>query len=291
MKMLLLGANGQLGSDVLREQEQHFGGVAIDALWRKDLDVTNLDAIAAVLAGREFDILINCTSYTRVDDAETHASEAVCVNSQAPARMASVCRAKGARFVHISTDYVFDGRISRPYVETDSPAPLNVYGASKFLGENLVLREHAEDSLIVRVASLFGVAGASGKGGNFVETMLRIAREKGEVRVVNDVCMSPTGTSDAARVILSLIRSHAPSGIYHVVNSGEASWYEFAQEIIRRAGIPARVVPISSKEFPAAARRAPYTVLNNQKAQGIAGRIPCWQDALTRYLRSKGHMA
>jgi dTDP-4-dehydrorhamnose reductase len=289
MKVLLLGANGQLGYDLLREQEQHFNDIEISALHRNDLDVAKLDDIAAVIARREFAILINCTSYTRVDDAEAHASEAVRINAQAPVRMAAACREKGARFVHVSTDYVFDGQAHRPYVETDSPAPLNVYGASKFLGETLVRREYAEGSLIARTASLFGVAGASGKGGNFVETMLRIAKEKGEVRVVNDVVMSPTGTADAGRAILSLMRSQAAPGVYHVVNSGEASWFEFAQEIIRLAGIPARVVPIASKEFPAAAVRPSYSVLNNDKAQAIAGRIPCWQDALARYMKSKGH--
>lgn len=291
MKILLIGANGQLGSDLVREQEQYLSGAEISTLRRADLDVTSFEAMTAVLDRSEFDILINCTSYTRVDDAEAHASEAVRVNAQAPVRMASACRAKGVRFVHVSTDYVFDGQISRPYVEADSPAPLNVYGASKFLGETLVRHEYAQGSLIMRVASLFGAAGASGKGGNFVETILRIAKEKGEVRVVTDAHMSPTGTLDAARVILSLIRSGAAPGMYHVVNSGEATWYEFAQEIIRRAGLPARVIPITSKEFAAAAVRPCYSVLNNQKAQAITGRIPSWEDALARYLKSKGHMA
>jgi dTDP-4-dehydrorhamnose reductase len=291
MRVLLLGANGQLGSDIVRAQKAHFGGFEIIPIYRKELDVTEPAGIKKVLAGYQFDALINCTSYHKTDEVEKHASEAVAVNAHAPLHMAVACKAKGAIFVHISTDYVFDGGNSKPYSETDAAAPLNVYGASKFLGENLVRREWAEKTLIARVASLFGVAGASGKGGNFVETMLRIAKEKGEVRVVNDTRMSPTSTADAARVILSLLEKHAAPGLYHVVNSGEATWFEFAREIIRRAGLAAQVVPITSSEFQTAAVRPSYSVLDNRKAGSLVGQIPEWEDALDRYLRHKGHVS
>jgi dTDP-4-dehydrorhamnose reductase len=290
MKVLLLGANGQLGSDILRAQQAHFSSLSITPLYRRDLDVTEPAAIKKVLAAHEFDALINCTSYHKTDEVEKHASEAVAVNAHAPQHIALACKAKGALFVHISTDYVFSGRNSKPYSESDPPAPLNVYGASKFLGENLVQREWAEKSLVARVASLFGVAGASGKGGNFVETMLRIAKEKGEVRVVNDVRMSPTSTADAARVILSLLEKHSAPGVYHVVNSGEATWFEFAREIVRRAGLTAQAVPITSSEFQTAAIRPSYSVLDNRKAGSLVGGIPDWQDALDRYLKEKGHL-
>jgi dTDP-4-dehydrorhamnose reductase len=289
MKVLLLGANGQLGSDIVRAQEAHFASLEIIPLYRKDLDVTDPAGIKKVLASHQFDVLLNCTSYHKTDEVEKHASEAVAVNAHAPQHMALACKAKSALFVHISTDYVFGGGSSGPYAETDAPAPLNVYGASKFLGENLVRREWAEKSLIARVASLFGVAGASGKGGNFVETMLRIAKEKGEVRVVNDTRMSPTSTADAARVILSLVEKRAAPGFYHVVNSGQATWFEFAREIIRRAGLAAQVVPITSSEFQTAAVRPSYSVLDNRKAGSIVGPIPQWEDALDRYLKEKGH--
>ncbi|HTV55051.1 MAG TPA: dTDP-4-dehydrorhamnose reductase [Terriglobia bacterium] len=290
MRVLLFGANGQLGSDILRAREAHFGSLEIIPLYRKDVDVTEPAGIKKVLAAHAFDALINCTSYHKTDEVEKHASEAVAVNAHAPQHMAVACKAQGALFLHISTDYVFNGGSSTPYAESDSPAPVNVYGASKFLGENLVQREWAQKSLIARVASLFGVAGASGKGGNFVETMLRIAKEKGEVRVVNDIRMSPTSTADAARVILTLLEKHAAPGVYHVVNSGEATWFEFAREIIRRAGLAAQVVPITSNEFQTAAIRPSYSVLNNRKAASLAGPIPDWQDALDRYLKQKGHL-
>ncbi len=290
MRVLLLGANGQLGSDILRVERSRLDELEVFPLYRRDLDVASLDDIPKVLASREFDALINCTSYHKTDEAENHATEAFAINAHAPQRMAAVCKARGAMFVHLSTDYVFDGRSRKPYVETDAPSPVNVYGASKLLGENLVLREYAEGSLIARVASLFGVAGSSGKGGNFVETMLRLAREKGEVRVVNDLRMSPTSTMDVARALLSLIHQRAAPGIYHIVNSGDATWFEFAQEIIHQAGIAARVVPITSQEYPALAARPAYSVLNNQKVAKLIGLIPHWREALSRYLVEKGHI-
>ncbi len=290
MRVLLLGANGQLGSDILRVERSRLDELEVFPLYRRDLDVASLDDIPKVLASREFDALINCTSYHKTDEAENHATEAFAINAHAPQRMAAVCKARGAMFVHLSTDYVFDGRSRKPYVETDAPSPVNVYGASKLLGENLVLREYAEGSLIARVASLFGVAGSSGKGGNFVETMLRLAREKGEVRVVNDLRMSPTSTMDVARALLSLIHQRAAPGIYHIVNSGDATWFEFAQEIIHQAGIAARVVPITSQEYPALAARPAYSVLNNQKVAKLIGLIPHWREALNRYLVEKGHI-
>lgn len=290
MRVLLLGANGQLGSDILRVERSRLDELEVFPLYRRDLDVASLDDIPKVLASREFDALINCTSYHKTDEAENHATEAFAINAHAPQRMAAVCKARGAMFVHFSTDYVFDGRSRKPYVETDAPSPVNVYGASKLLGENLVLREYAEGSLIARVASLFGVAGSSGKGGNFVETMLRLAREKGEVRVVNDLRMSPTSTMDVARALLSLIHQRAAPGIYHIVNSGDATWFEFAQEIIHQAGIAARVVPITSQEYPALAARPAYSVLNNQKVAKLIGLIPHWREALSRYLVEKGHI-
>ncbi len=290
MRILVLGAGGQLGSEFFRLPSSETAGMEIVPAGRQQLDVSNLQAIEPFLAGIRFDVLINCTCYNRVDDAESHVSEAFTLNAQAPRRMASACKQQGARLVHVSTDYVFDGCQSRPYLETDAPSPLNVYGASKLLGENWVRHEYAEGSLIPRVASLFGVAGASGKGGNFIETILRAARETGEVRVVQDITMSPTSATDAARVILALVRAGAAPGIYHVVNSGEPTWFQFAREIVQQVGLPASVLPITAREFPGKAIRPRYSALNHQKAQRLSGPIPSWQDALLRYLRAKGYV-
>jgi dTDP-4-dehydrorhamnose reductase len=290
MIVAVLGANGQLGSDILRAAAAAEHGVETRALCRNDLDVCDLGAIPRALAKEKFDVLINCTGYHKTDEVEAHATEAFRINTHAVGALARACKARRAWFVQISTDYVFDGEGQRSYVEEDDARPLNVYGASKLLGEKLAQREHEDGTIIVRVASLFGVAGSSGKGGNFVETMLKKGKESGEVRVVNDIAMSPTSTADAARVILDLLRKNAASGVYHVVNSGAATWFEFARQIIEEAGVEARVTPVTSGEYPTAAVRPAYTVLDNAKASRIAGEIRDWKHALREYLIEKGHM-
>lgn len=290
MRVLILGANGQLGSDLVRAAGDYAARFEIVPLYRKDLDVSQLDSIPAVLSQYAFDVLVNCTGYHKTDEVDQHASEAFLINAQATRRLAQACRARRARLVHISTDYVFDGKASRPYAETDPPSPLNVYGASKLVGENLALAEYASGTVIMRVASLFGIVGASGKGGNFVETILRVAREKGVVRVVNDITMSPTATADIARIILSMIEKAVPAGIYHAVNSGQATWFEFALQIVHQAGIAAQVIPISSAEYPTVAVRPAYSVLDNRKVASQVGDIPSWQEALERYLKCKGYI-
>jgi dTDP-4-dehydrorhamnose reductase len=289
MIVAVLGANGQLGSDIVRAAGATNGSCVAFALTRMDLDVCDFGAISSVLSKHKFDVLVNCTSYHKTDEVETHATEAFRINAHAVALMARACKSVGARFVHISTDYVFDGAKDRPYRETDPANPLNVYGASKLLGEQLAKREHGEDTLIARVASLFGVAGSSGKGGNFIETILKKAKETGEVRVVNDVIMSPTSTADVARTLLTLLAERAPAGTYHIVNSGQATWYEFARQAIELAGIPATVVATTQSQMPSIAARPSYSALDNTKACEIAGSLPSWQSALEKYLQEKGH--
>ncbi len=290
MKLLLLGCNGQLGSDLLRAHEADARGIEIEKLSRADLDVTELDAIAPVLAGRDFDVLINCTSYHKTDEVESNAQKAVAINAQAVKRIAQACAAKNAKLLHVSTDYVFDGTAQRPYTESDPIGPLNVYGATKAMGEALA-RTSCPDTVIFRVASLFGVAGASGKGGNFVETMIRFGKEKGALRVVADQVMSPTSTADLAKVMLDAIAKDVKPGVYHVVNSGQASWHEFAQRIIERAGVKATVEPIPTSAYPTPAQRPAFSVLDNTKIQKLVSPIPHWTDALDRYLQAKGHAA
>jgi len=167
--------------------------------------------------------------------------------------------------------------------------PVNVYGASKAMGESLAMFESGQ-VYVLRVASLFGAAGASGKGGNFVETMLRLARDKGEVRVVDDMVMSPTSTADVADMILRLIDRDASPGIYHAVNSGHASWYEFARTILGSAGSDAKAIAIGSGQFPTMARRPAYSALSNKKIHAVIGPVPDWRDALRRYLIQKGNL-
>ncbi len=289
MKILLLGANGQLGSDIVRANLAAPQTFEITAWRRPDLDVTDKEALRTKLLQQSFDVLINCTSYHNTEQAESNAALAFTVNTQAVKEMALVCKEKGARFVHISTDYVFShSPEQRPLKETDCPAPLNVYGASKLMGEALAQAVY-DDVIIFRVASLFGIAGASGKGGNFVETMIRLGREKGELRVIADQIMSPTATADIAKMLLKALNEKVPSGTYHAVNTGYTSWYEFAKRIIAEAKVNATVKPISASEYPSAAMRPSYSALDNSKLSQVIGRIPSWEEALQIYLQEKGH--
>src|SRR4051794_18638322 len=194
LRILLLGPGGQLGSDV-RAAAAKDDGIEIVPIDRAALDLARPTDILGRLQGHRFDALVNCTAYNRTDDAEDQADLAFAINAHAVRELARACAAADADFVHVSTDYVFSGEgRSIPYTETDCSGPLNVYGASKRLGETLALAEWPERTRVLRVASLFGVAGSSGKGGNFVETMLRLARETGRLRIVDDMRMSPTAT-------------------------------------------------------------------------------------------------
>lgn len=291
LRAVLLGPNGQLGYDIRAAHAKARSPFKLLSLGRDQLDVSKIENIPRVLSEIEFDVLINCTSYHKTDEVEDNAALAITINCRAVEAMAGVCAMRGARFIHVSTDYVFGGDSvrNRPFTEDDLTAPINVYGATKVLGEKLAQQAH-QDTVILRVASLFGVAGASGKGGNFVETMIRLARERGTLKVVNDQIMSPTATEDIAAAVLKLIADGAPVGTYHVVNSGAASWYDFACEIVRMTGIDAEITPCRSKDFPTRAARPRYSVLNNAKTKKSLLAMPVWQDALKRYLIVKGHL-
>ncbi len=287
-RIALFGANGQLGQDLSAIAASR--GLTLIALQRPQFDATDLAGLDAALADLDFDVAINSVAVTRVDDCEKNPAPAVAINADFAQALARTCARRKARLVQVSTDYVFGGQASRePLDEAAAPAPINVYGETKLLGETLA-RQESDDVIVARVASLFGVAGASGKGGNFVETMIKFGRERGALKVVSDQVMSPTSSWDAAEAILDLIRVQADAGVYHVVNSGAASWHDFASAIINRAGVAATVSPIPTVEFPTPARRPPYSVLANAKVEKALGRsMPAWQDALDRYLTAKGH--
>jgi dTDP-4-dehydrorhamnose reductase len=285
-RIALFGANGQLGSDIAKQAAER--GLDLAAVTRAQVDAADP---SAGLDDLPFDVAINCVAVTRVDDCEKDPAPAVAINAHFAGRLAKACAAKGARLIQVSTDYVYGGQPQRePLSEEIGRAPVNVYGATKALGEDLARLEH-DDVIVARVASLFGVAGASGKGGNFVETMLRLGQERGRLTVVDDQIMSPTASWDAGEAILDLIAAEAPAGDYHVVNSGVASWREFAARIIERAGIAAEVAPIPTSDFPTPARRPPYSALSNAKLAAAIGRpMAPWTDALDRYLRAKGRL-
>ncbi|MFN4295153.1 MAG: dTDP-4-dehydrorhamnose reductase [Thermoflexales bacterium] len=297
MKILLIGANGQLGRDLMAALAHHdVLGTARGTITANDsethrlspiaLDVCDAVEVRATIAGFSPDIVINCAAYHRVDDIESDASQALAVNALAAQRLALTCRELDAALLHVSTDYVFDGAKRAPYVETDPPNPLSAYGTSKLAGE-LLIRAAWRKHYIVRTCGLYGLAGASGKGGNFVNTMLRLAQEGKPIRVVNDQTCTPTFTKDLAQQIARLIETEA-YGVYHITNAGACTWYEFACEAFRLAGLRPDARPITSAEFNAPARRPPYSVLENAalRALGI-DQMRHWREALAEYVSLK----
>ena len=287
-RVVLLGPHGQLGYDVCLEHARLGEPFDLVCLPRETLDLAAPGAIDRVLGGLQFDALVNCAAYTGVDRAEDDATGAFAVNARAVQALARVCAARRARFLHISTDYVFGGDAMRqePLREDDETAPLNVYGASKAMGETRATLESG-DVVILRTASLFGVAGTGGSGDNVVETMIRTVRGTGRLRAVSDQTMSPTASADVARVVVRMVKDGCAPGIYHVVNAGSATWFEFACEVVRRAGVAADVEPCAAEDYPARAPRPRFSVLDNAKISAAFGAMPAWRDALERYLRAR----
>ncbi len=247
------------------------------------LDICNPQDVRAVLDGFQPQLVINCAAFHRVDEIERDCTTAFEVNAVAVHQLAQECRERDIPLLHVSTDYVFDGAKRTPYVETDCPRPLSAYGASKLAGEHL-LRATWHKHYIVRTCGLYGLSGASGKGGNFVNTMLKLAQEGKPIRVVDDQVCTPTSTADLAAQIVELIQTQA-FGTYHITNDGECTWFEFALEIFRLANMHADVRPISSAEYGAPARRPPYSVLHNAALQALGiDNMRHWRAALADYI-------
>ena len=281
MKVAVIGSTGQLGTDLVKAFR---GGHEVIALTHRDIEVENPDS-CRVLEEHEPDAVVNTAAFHRTEDCELYPERAFLVNAVGAKNVAEVCSRIGAVCVYISTDYVFDGCKGAPYDEEDVPNPINAYGVSKLAGE-LFTRNYCEHSYVVRLASLFGVAGASGKGGNFVETVIGKARRGEELRVVDDVVMSPTYTRDAASAIRSLLESGAEYGVYHATNDGYCSWFEFTKAIFEILGVSASIKPISSSDFASRARRPRFSALTSVKGVKLRG----WRDALKEYLKEKGHL-
>ena len=289
MKVLITGADGQLGADLCKALTKH----ELVTLTIGDGDIADLDFISGQALRHWPDVIINTASFVRVDDCEDQRELAFRVNSLGAKNAALAAQEIHARLVHISTDYIFGGEAvprTTPYLEADGPSPCNAYGASKQEGDSYV-RALCGNHVIVRSSALFGVAGALGKGGNFVETIIKLAKERPELRVVNDQVFSPTYTRDLADKIGQIIETDF-NGIVHVTNNGICSWYEFAAEILRQAGLKTPVLPITSAQFPQKAKRPGYSVLGHGVLQKLGmDDLRPWQEALEDYLRYKGHIA
>jgi len=287
MRLLVTGSNGQLGTDLCKV----FRGRDLIPLTHIDLDVTDSKSVNEILDDYRPDVVVNTAAYVRVDDCEVNQDLAFRVNAHGARNIALAAEKIEAKLIHISTDYVFGGEGPRtfPYTELVVPVPLNVYGNSKLAGERHV-RRLCSKHIIVRTSGLFGTAGSSGKGGNFIETILRIGKERGELNVVNDQVFSPSYTMDVAEKIAELIETDN-YGIFHITNSGECSWFAFAQEILRLSNVKARLNPVTSVQYQQKAKRPAYSVLRHLHLArlGMDDMRP-WENAITDYLRKKGHL-
>jgi dTDP-4-dehydrorhamnose reductase len=288
LKIVVIGSNGQLGNDLRRVIKSR----DLVALTHKDIEVSQIDSVKQVLSDVKPSVVINTAAFVRVDDCEDDPDICYRINTLGARNVAVITQKLQAKLVFVSTDYVFGGDSNRktPYTEFDAPAPLNILGRSKLAAEELV-QHLCSCYFIVRVSGLFGIAGSSGKGGNFIETMLKLAKERDELRVVNDQVFSPTYTKDLARKIAQLMTTDY-YGIFHITNKGSCSWYEFTTEILKLAGIKTPVVPITSDQYPQKARRPRYSVLDNYHLRllGMDDMRP-WQEALKDYLVARGHIA
>ncbi len=287
MRIALIGSNGQLGSDLLPRLQTT--GHDVVPLRHADIEITDAANVFAVLGSVQPDLILNTAAYNLVDKAEDEPDVAMSVNASGPQNLARLCATEKWRLMHISTDYVFGeaaGPTSRPWTELDVAIPTGRYGLSKWTGEQFVQKE-CPRSFVVRTCGLYGLAALRDGGkGNFVETMLRLGRERQQLRVVDDQRCTPTSTADLADALVKLIATDA-FGLYHATNSDSMTWCEFAREIFRLAKLDVEVIPISTVEFGAKAKRPAYSVLDCSKlAPVIDGPLPDWHDALARYLAS-----
>lgn len=283
MKILLIGAGGQLGRDLsAAAASPHQLLPATHA----QLDIRDPSAVDRYMAGARPDAVISTAAFHHVETCERQPKEAFATNAFGVLNLARACQRHGAILMHFSTDYVFDGQQRTPYLEGDRPRPLNAYGMSKLAGEYL-LAANCPRHFILRTTGLYGLAGSAGKGGNFVETMLKKAAAGEPIRVVRDQVLTPTSTADLAAKSLELLAT-GRFGLYHVTSEGQCSWFEFAAKIFALSGLHPNLTPVDSAAFPSTVRRPEFSVLAKEslRAAGLAP-MPAWQDALARYLRSR----
>ena len=286
MRILLIGAAGQLAQDLLPVLKK--GGHEVIPATHEQLEICSLDAVRDAVASAHPQCIINTAAFHRVDDCEDQAERAFAVNVMGVRNLAQAAEQVGAALVHLSTDYVFGGEKRIPYVETDLPQPLSIYAMSKLAGE-FAARRYCSRHFVIRTCGLYGMGGSRSKGGNFVETMLKLAAQKKTIRVVADQSVTPTSTAELAERVLPLMGSEK-YGLYHMTNTGQCSWYEFAAEVFRLANITADLQPTDSQSFGARARRPAYSVLDNcrLRAVGVEEFRP-WQEALGDYMRERKH--
>lgn len=277
MRVLVTGVKGQLGHDVMNElAKRGYEGIGVDV---EEMDITDAAAVERVMREAHADKVVHCAAWTAVDAAEDQVDLCRKVNTLGTENIAKMCRELDLPMIYLSTDYVFDGEGTRPWEPDDERHPLNVYGQTKYEGE-IAVEKYLEKYFIVRIAWVFGV-----NGKNFIKTMLKLSETHDTLTVVDDQVGSPTYTYDLARLLVDMLETEK-YGRYHATNEGLCSWYEFAQEIFRQAGKNVTVLPVSSEEYPAKAKRPHNSRMNKDKLEEMGfERLPSWQDALSRYLK------
>jgi dTDP-4-dehydrorhamnose reductase len=281
MRILITGKNGQLGKSINKvvnhtQQEHEFVFTG-----RQELDLSDNDSIDKYFNNNNFDVIINCAAYTQVDKAEEDLDLTNQVNYWAVKKLATIAREKQIKLIHLSTEYVFDGTSKKPYIETDTPNPINTYGNTKLAGEQAIKEIMPVNAIIIRVSWLY-----SEYGNNFVNTMLRIGKERDDVRVISDQIGSPTYTADVAKVLLHIVLSEKikmnfNSEIYHYSAKGLCSWYDFAKSIFEYKKINCKAIPIKERDWSAKAQRPKYSALDNHKIQRqFKVTVPFWLDSL-----------
>lgn len=277
MRVLVTGAKGQLGYDVVRELEKR--NHVVIGVDKDDMDITDEGATNKMITDSQVDAVIHCAAYTAVDTAEDQIDLCSKINVDGTRNIAQICKKLDVPMMYISTDYVFDGEGTTPWKTEDERNPLNVYGKMKYEGE-LVIEDLLEKYFIVRISWVFGK-----NGKNFVKSMISLGKKMDELTVVSDQFGSPTYTYDLAVLLADMIQSHR-YGIYHATNEGICSWYEFAEEIFRQAGLNVRVKPVDSSEYPTKAKRPKNSRMSKSKlVENGFNKLPDWQDALSRYLK------
>jgi dTDP-4-dehydrorhamnose reductase len=281
MKVAIIGANGQLGTDLTEILSTAHEVIQLN---HADIEITDIDSVRQVLFSHKPQLVLNTAAYHIVPEAEKFPDKAFHINGTGVLNLARVCQDGGIRLVHYSTDYVFDGRKQKPYTEDDCPNPLNVYATTKLSGEYFA-QNYCDRSYVIRVSGIYGKVPCRAKGGNFITTMIKLAKEKPEVRVVSDEILTPTPTYEIAKNTAALIKTDA-FGLYHMSCEGEVSWFEFAKVIWETLQLETPLYPASVKDFPLLVKRPFYSVLENYNLSRLGvNEMPEWRQALVNFLK------
>jgi len=281
MKVAIIGSNGQLGSDLVKEFTQ--SGNDVVPLIHSDINVEDIQSVRKTLSNLKPEVILNTAAYHVVPKCEEDPNKAFQVNALGALNLAKISDELKAVNIYYSTDYVFDGKKMAPYVESDSPNPLNIYATTKLLGEYYTLN-YSQKGVVLRISGIYGEVPCRAKGGNFITTMIKAAKEKPEVKVVNDEILTPTPTQSIAIKTMEILQKN-PTGLFHLTCEGQCSWYEFAEVIFTTLKLTAPLSSISVKDIPMNVKRPTYSVLENQRAKQLSiPNMPRWKDALISFL-------